>query len=113
MYSALRNTQTKNDSSFIVDLPYSLEDAVSYSLLHHKKLTSTISQLDLSAGDEVLFVYLDGDRLYTERSKNLYVYSFSDPSSPIATYHLGVKCVSGIIIDHRLYLGGKKKLHIF
>ena len=58
-------------------------------------------------------MYLNGDRLYTERGKNLYVYSLSDPSSPIATYPLGGWCFSGIIADNRLYLGGKEKLHIF
>jgi hypothetical protein len=76
MYSALRNSLIEKDSSFIVDLPYSLEDRVSYSLLHHEELTSTISQVDLPAGDggNVYFVYLNGDRLYTERGDNLYVY---------------------------------------
>jgi len=75
MYSALRNSLIEKDSSFIVDLPYSLEDAVSYSLLHHKELTSAISQVDLPAGDgDIFFVYLNGDRLYTERGYNLYVY---------------------------------------
>jgi len=58
-------------------------------------------------------MYLNGDRLYTERGENLYVYSLSDPSSPIATYPLGGWCGSGIITDNRLYLGGGKKLHIF
>jgi hypothetical protein len=59
-------------------------------------------------------VYLNGDRLYTERGGNLYVYSLSDFYSPIATYPLGVWCASGIITDNRLYLGGGgKKLHIF
>ena len=115
MYSALRNSLIEKDSSFTEDLPYSLEDfRVSYSLLHHKELTSTISQVDLPAGDDrVLFVYLNGDRLYTEIVKNLYVYSLSDLSSPIATYPLGGLCVSGIITDNRLYLGGREKLHIF
>jgi hypothetical protein len=63
--------------------------------------------------DKVYFVYLNGDRLYTERGKNLYVYSLSDPSSPIATYPLGGKCFSGIITDNRLYIRADKKLHIF
>ena len=93
MYSALRNSLIEKDSSFIVDLPYSLEDDVSYSLLHHKELSSTISQVDLPAGDGyVHFVYLNGDRLYTERGENRYVYSLSDLSSPIATYPLGGWC---------------------
>jgi hypothetical protein len=66
------------------------------------------------AGDDaVAFVYLNGDRLYTERGKNLYVYSLSDLYSPIATYPLGGYCFSGIITDNRLYLRGGKKLHIF
>jgi hypothetical protein len=70
--------------------------------------------VDLPAGnDAVYFVYLNGDRLYTGRGKNLYVYSLSDLYSPIATYPLGGKCYSGIITDNRLYLGGELKLHIF
>jgi len=58
-------------------------------------------------------VYLNEDRLYTERGNNLYVYSFSDLSCPIATYPLGSGCRSCIIYDNRLYLGEDKKLHIF
>jgi hypothetical protein len=70
--------------------------------------------VDLPDGDDdVYFVYLNGDRLYTERGKNLYVYSLSDLYSPIATYPLGGWCVSGIITDNRLYLGLYKELHIF
>ena len=60
-----------------------------------------------------MFVYLNGDRLYTERGKNLYVYSLSDLSSPIATYLLGENCYSAITTDNRLYLGGYNKLYIF
>ena len=63
--------------------------------------------MDLPAGDEeVEFVYLNGDRLYTDRGKNLYVYLLSDLSSPIATYPLDCRSKSGIITDNRLYLGG-------
>ena len=71
--------------------------------------------MDLPAGDyDVSFVYLNGDRLYTGRGENLYVYSFSDLSSPIATYPLGGGCCSGIIAGNRLYLSGyERKLHIF
>ena len=69
--------------------------------------------MDLPGNDNVYFVYLNGDRLYTEIDKNLYVYSLSDLSSPIATYPLGGQCYSGIITDNRLYLRGDKKLHIF
>ena len=58
-------------------------------------------------------MYLSGDRLYTAADKTLYVYSMSDFTSPIATYPLGGKCYSGMIIDDRLYLGGNYKLHIF
>jgi hypothetical protein len=112
MYSGLRNSLIEKDSSFTKDLPFLLED-VSYSLLHHKELTSTISQVEPAGDDTVYFVYLNGDRLYTERGKNLYVYSLSDLYSPIATYPLGGECVSGIITDNHLYLGGEKKLHIF
>jgi hypothetical protein len=69
--------------------------------------------VDLPGDDEVCFVYLNGDRLYTERGENLYVHSLSDLSSPIATYPLGGGCSSGIITDNRLYLGGIIGLHIF
>ena len=115
MYSALRNSLIEKDSSFEEDLPILLENpVVSYSLLHHKELNSTISQVDLPAGDGyVAFVYLNGDRLYTVRGKNLYVYSLSDLYSPIATYPLRGRCFSGIITDNRLYLGWGRKLHIF
>ena len=63
--------------------------------------------------DEVYFMYLSRDRLYTAADKTLYVYSMSDLTSPIATYPLGGECHSGMIIDDRLYLAGFKKLHIF
>ena len=69
--------------------------------------------MEPAGDDKVYFVYLNGYRLYTERGKNLYVYSLSDPSSPIATYPLGGWCYSGIIAGNRLYLAGEKKLHIF
>jgi hypothetical protein len=70
--------------------------------------------VDLPGDLIVCFVYLNGDRLYTETGFNLYVYSLSDFSSPIATYPLGGQCRSGIITDNRLYLGGgENKLHIF
>jgi hypothetical protein len=72
MYSALRNSLIEKDSSFKADLP-SLED-VSYSLLHHEELTSTISQVEPAGDDYVFFVHLNGDRLYTVRGENLYVY---------------------------------------
>ena len=65
-------------------------------------------------GNQVFFVYLSEDRLYTEADKTLYVYSMSDLRSPIATYPLGRGCCSGMIIDDRLYLGGNYyKLHVF
>ena len=61
----------------------------------------------------VCFVYLWGDRLFTEVDKTLHVYSVSDLTSPSASYPLGDFCWSGLITDNRLYLGGDKKLHIF
>jgi hypothetical protein len=61
----------------------------------------------------VWFVYLWGDRLYTEADETLYVYSFSDLNSPSATYPLGNKCYSALITDSRLYLGVAYKLLIF
>jgi hypothetical protein len=65
------------------------------------------------SGYRVYFVYLSGDRLYTaEEDKTLYVYSMSDHRSPIATYPLGGRCYSGMIIDDRLYLGANN-LYVF
>jgi hypothetical protein len=75
MNSALRNSLIEKDSSFEVDLPFQQLEEVSYSLLHHKELKSIISQVDLpDEDDNVLFVYLNGGRLYTETCNNLYVY---------------------------------------
>jgi hypothetical protein len=84
------------------------------ALNHLKELPSTISQIDLPESvNRVSFVYLSGDILYTEADKTLYVYSMSYHTSPIATYQLDGRCFSGIITDNHLYLGGKKKLHVF
>jgi uncharacterized secreted protein with C-terminal beta-propeller domain len=58
------------------------------------------------SNNEVRFVYLSGDRLFTAADTTLYVYSMSDQTSHIATYQLEGKCKSGIIVDERLYLGG-------
>ena len=60
----------------------------------------------------VSFVYLWGDRVYTEADETLYVYSLSNLTSPSATYPLD-KCYSALITENRLYLGGACKLHIF
>jgi hypothetical protein len=57
-------------------------------------------------------VYLSGDRLYTEADETLYVFSMSDHRSPIATYPLGGRCYSAMIIDDRLYLGANN-LYVF
>ncbi len=91
MYPALRNPLIEKNSSFKADLTYSLEDRVSYSLLHHKELPSAISLVDLPAryDNEVFFIYLNEDRLYSEVNGTLYVSSVSELSSPIATYTLG------------------------
>ena len=69
--------------------------------------------MDLPERRDIFFVYLNGDRLYTEKGTNLYVYALSNLSSPIASYPLGNRCYSGIITENRVYLGGRKKLHIF
>jgi hypothetical protein len=113
MYFALRNSLIEKDSSFKVDLNPNFLDAVSYSLLNHEELTSAISELDVPEDHYLYFVYLNGDRLYTERCWNLNVFLLSDLSSPIATYPLCGECYSGIITDNRLYLSGGNKLHIF
>jgi hypothetical protein len=65
--------------------------------------------------EKLSFVYLWGDRLYTEANETLYVYSLSNLTSPSATYDLGIngKCYSALITENRLYLGGACKLHIF
>jgi hypothetical protein len=61
----------------------------------------------------VSFVYLWGDRLYTETNETLYVYSLSDFTSPCANYRLYNTWYSALITENRLYLGGILKLHIF
>jgi hypothetical protein len=63
--------------------------------------------------EEVWFVYLWGDRLYTEADKTLYVYSVDDLTSPSATYPKLGFCFSALITDNRLYLGGAYELKIF
>jgi hypothetical protein len=90
-------------------LKENLKAALSLSedaLNHLKDLPSTVSQIDLpeSYDNGVYFVYLSGDKLYTAGDKTLYVYSMSDHTSPIATYQLSKKCLSGIITDNYLYL---------
>jgi hypothetical protein len=55
-------------------------------------------------------VCLSGDRIYTTVNGTLYVYSLSDHASPIATFHVGGRCFSCILIDNRLYLGGLENL---
>ena len=62
---------------------------------------------------KVSFLYLWGDRLYTEADETLYVYSMDDLTSPSATYPLGNWCFSGLITDNRLYLGATFELLIF
>ena len=70
--------------------------------------------LPVHKDDDVYFLYLNGDRLYTERGEDLHVYLLSDVYSPIAIFRLASKCYSGIIADSHLYLGvAKGKLHIF
>lgn len=114
MYVDLIYPLIKKDSSFMADLPLSLEDRVSYSLLHHSKVPTQISQTDLPAGNgEVFFAFLNGDRLYTEIGETLYIYSAIDLSSPTASFHLGDRCISGIATEDRLYLGGGERLHVF
>jgi hypothetical protein len=88
------------------------EDRVSRSLLHRKDLPCSTSQVDLS-GNDVMFVYLSGDKLYTEADKTLYVYSLDHLTSTSATYQLGNPCFSGLITENRLYLGAVSELHIF
>lgn len=61
-------------------------------------------------------VLMSEERLYTVIDQNLLVFSLRDLTSPIATYKIGCSCISGIIIDNRLYLGGRGQhyaLHVF
>jgi len=65
------------------------EDRVSHSLLNRNMLPFKTSKVDLPLGSQdVTFVYLSGDRLYTAIDKTLNVYLVSDTTSPIATYKL-------------------------
>jgi hypothetical protein len=52
---------------------------------------------------------LNDDRLYAASNENLYVYSLSDFTSPIATIPISQErsLKSSIIFDDRLYLGGE------
>ena len=89
---------------------FNVSDAVS----NMKELPCGISLIDLpESTNGVDFVYLSGDRLYTEADETLYVYSVGDLTSPSATYPLGDKCYSALITENRLYLGAANKLHIF
>jgi hypothetical protein len=84
------------------------------ALNHLKELPATVFQIYLPESDNIVyFVYLSGDRLYTSADETLYVYSMIDHTSPIATYQLSKRCLSGIIADNHLYMGGKEKLHVF
>jgi hypothetical protein len=59
-------------------------------------------------------VFLSGERLYAVAEKTLYVYSVSDPTSPVFIYQTDVyRCYSGIIADNRFYLGGDKKVRVY
>jgi hypothetical protein len=71
MYYALRNSLIDKDSSFEVELPISPLKDVSYSLLHQREIKSTKYRLEPAGDGDVAFVYLNGDRLYTERGENL------------------------------------------
>ena len=79
------------------------EDAVE----HIDILPCTISTVDVPGRiDEVYFVLLSRDRLYTEANSTLYVYSVNDLTSAIATYDLlGQRYFSGLIADNCLYIG--------
>ena len=78
------------------------------ALEHLKALPCTISKLFMpgTAGEIVCVVLLNGDRLYTEADKILYVYSISDLTRPIKIYDLPAHCLQGFIDDNRLFLRG-------
>ena len=89
------------------------EDRVSRSLLHRNDLPSTTFQADLPESDYVFFIYLSEDRLYTEANYTLNVYSLCYFTCPLSTYRLDTRCLSALITENRLYLGGYYELHIF
>jgi hypothetical protein len=89
------------------------EDRVSRSLLHRNSVPCATSQVDLPVKNNVFFVYLSEDKLYTAADVTLYVYSVGDFTSPSASYPLDDICNSALITENRLYLGGCKSLHIF
>ena len=89
IFFELRDSLIKKDSKLEADIPIPIEftQAVSHSLSLLKYLSTTVSQIDLPKSDyRVFFVYLSGERLYTEADETLYVYSMSDHTSPIAIY---------------------------
>jgi len=70
-----------------------------------KDLPFTSSKIDLPEADYVNFVLISEDKLYGGSNSNLYIYSLSDLTSPIATIPIE-RIFSCILIDNRLYLGG-------
>lgn len=98
----------KDKASLLVNVPLAISKFI--------ELPSGISMIDFPESiDPVWFVYLWGDRLYTETNYTLYVYSLTNLSSPSASYTLGYNenVYSALITNNRLYVGGTKKLHIF
>jgi hypothetical protein len=94
----------------------SLEDRVNQSLLHiNNDIPYANSQVDLPgiSNKKVLFVHLNGDKLYLAADTVLYVHYLSDTAPCICTYSLSDECYSGIISENRLYLGGFEYLKIF
>ena len=90
------------------------EGEIFFYLRNYLPILFDLSFIDLPRSpDPVLFVYLWGDRLYTEAGKTLYVYSLTDLTSPCKTYPLRDKCLSALITENRLYLGGWNRLLIF
>ena len=51
-------------------------------------------------------MHMSGDTLYVAADETLFVYKVSNLGSPIAEYALGGNCITSIICDNRLYLGG-------
>jgi serine/threonine protein kinase len=89
IFFELRNSLIEKD--FTVKLgDDSLEVYVPEAISKIKEISCAISLIDLpESSDSVSFVYLWGDRLYTEADETLYVYSVGDLISPSATYSLG------------------------
>jgi len=91
---------------------YSISQNISPILSGDRLYTEADETLHAYSMSGHLFPNMIGDRFYTEADETLNVDSVSDHTSLIATYQLGGRCISGIIADNYLCLGGYK-LQVF